>query len=77
MNLVAFEFVASQTPQKCGVLVLSEFAGAARFLGGKYQFNPSNLSEMSDSIYRAVSSSYEEKREEYVKLAEFVQKHTR
>lgn len=77
MNLVAFEYVASQTPDKCGVLVLSEFAGAARFLDGKFQFNPANLSEMSDSLYRAVSISHEERQEEYEGLAKFVNEHTR
>ncbi len=33
MNLVAYEYIASQR-QKCGVLVLSEFAGAAQSLNG-------------------------------------------
>ncbi|KAK2756121.1 hypothetical protein FQN54_005529 [Arachnomyces sp. PD_36] len=77
MNLVAFEYVASQRPQHCGVLVLSEFAGAARFLNGKYQFNPSNLSETSDAIRRAVTASHEEKLEEITKLSKFVKEHTR
>lgn len=34
MNLVAYEYVATQT-DKHGVLILSEFAGAAQSLNGK------------------------------------------
>jgi trehalose 6-phosphate synthase len=77
MNLVAFEFVASQKLHQCGVLVLSEFAGAARFLDGSINFNPANLSEMSETIYRAVTIPDEERRTEFSKLLKFVTEHTR
>jgi trehalose-6-phosphate synthase len=36
MNLVAYEYIASQK-HKCGVLILSEFAGAAQSLNGKIE----------------------------------------
>lgn len=35
MNLVAYEYIASQK-QKFGVLILSEFAGAAQSLNGRF-----------------------------------------
>lgn len=77
MNLVSFEYVACQELQQCGVLVLSEFAGAARFLGGSFQFNPSNISEMSDAIYRAVTVGDDDRRKEFSMLSKFVREHTR
>ena len=77
MNLVAFEFVACQQLHQCGVLVLSEFAGAARFLDGSINFNPSNLSEMAQAIYNAVTIGDDERRQEFSKLAKFVNENTR
>ena len=37
MNLVAYEYIASQK-DKNGILILSEFAGAAQSLNGNYKF---------------------------------------
>ena len=43
MNLVAKEYVAAQNPFDPGVLVLSEFAGAARELDGAVLVNPHDI----------------------------------
>ena len=40
MNLVAKEYIAAQDPENPGVLVLSQFAGAAEELGGAILINP-------------------------------------
>ncbi len=40
MNLVAKEYVAAQDPEEPGVLILSEFAGAARELDAALLVNP-------------------------------------
>jgi len=40
MNLVAKEYVAAQDPENPGVLVLSQFAGAAEELDGALLVNP-------------------------------------
>ena len=40
MNLVAMEYLASQPPDDPGVLVLSRFAGAARYLPDALIVNP-------------------------------------
>ena len=51
MNLVAKEYCASNTEQS-GVLILSEFAGAASQLRkGAILVNPYNIEEVSDAIY--------------------------
>lgn len=53
MNLVAKEYVASQ--QDKGVLVLSEFAGAANEMGEAMLVNPMDKEEVAQSIYNALT----------------------
>lgn len=60
MNLVAKEFVASQIDMK-GVLLLSEFAGAAEELDGAISVNPYDIEEFSDCIKKALSMPEGEK----------------
>ena len=59
MNLVAKEYVASLNDQK-GVLVLSEFTGAAKELGETIIINPNNIDEIADGIAEALSIPEEE-----------------
>lgn len=60
MNLVAKEFVASQIDKK-GVLLLSEFAGAAEELEGAVLVNPYDIEEFSNCIKMALEAPVEEK----------------
>lgn len=60
MNLVAKEFVASQIDRK-GVLLLSEFAGAAEELEGAILVNPYDIEEFSDCIKKALELPVKEK----------------
>jgi trehalose 6-phosphate synthase len=55
MNLVAKEYVAAQDPADPGVLVLSQFAGAAEQLPGALVVNPFDLSQMAEALERALS----------------------
>lgn len=76
MNLVAAEYVACQK-DRYGVLVLSELAGAAAFMGtGSITFNPSSAQQLSDSIYKAATMDVEEKKKRYLELEEFVTTNT-
>jgi hypothetical protein len=53
MNLVAYEYIACQQ-DRGGVLVLSEFAGAAQSLGaGAIQINPWSFQELAEAIHQA------------------------
>jgi trehalose 6-phosphate synthase/phosphatase len=61
MNLVAKEFVASRTDGD-GVLVLSEFAGAAWELPEAIQVNPYDVEGTAESCYRALMMPPEERR---------------
>ncbi|KAL7089222.1 hypothetical protein ACP275_13G175700 [Erythranthe tilingii] len=61
MNLVSYEFVACQAVKK-GVLILSEFAGAAQSLGaGAILVNPWNVTEVAASIGYALTMPPDER----------------
>ena len=50
MNLVSYEYIVSQQNNH-GVLVLSEFAGAAQSLNGSIIVNPWNTEELANAIH--------------------------
>lgn len=54
MNLVSKEFIASRDDQQ-GVLILSQFAGAAGELPEALIVNPYHVEETADALYRAVT----------------------
>jgi len=61
MNLIAKEYCASKVETN-GVLILSEFAGAARQLGkSSLLVNPFNLEEVASQIYNAYHMQEEER----------------
>lgn len=62
MNLVAKEFVAARTDLK-GVLVLSEFTGAARELTEALIVNPYDLEGSSDALAAALTMPVEEQQD--------------
>jgi trehalose 6-phosphate synthase/phosphatase len=61
MNLVAKEFIASR-PDGDGVLVLSEFAGAAWELPEALQVNPYDTDATAEVFFRALSMDPDERR---------------
>jgi alpha,alpha-trehalose-phosphate synthase [UDP-forming] len=61
MNLVAHEYAAARTDED-GVLVLSEFAGAAKHLKGAVLVNPYDVESTTDAIHRALTMKPSEKR---------------
>ncbi len=67
MNLVAKEYVASQV-QNRGVLVLSEFTGAALELKEAITVNPYNVDEVADAIQSALTMPEEERAERMMGL---------
>lgn len=71
MNLVAKEFVASRTDGD-GVLVLSEFAGAASELAEAVHVNPYDVDAVADSLVRALTMPEDERRTRMAGLRERV-----
>ena len=75
MNLVAKEFIASRTDEH-GVLVLSEFTGAARELEHAVRINPFAVDAFADALHKALTMSPEEQRRRMRALRERVASHT-
>ena len=75
MNLVAKEFVAARTDED-GVLVLSEFAGAAAELGEALLVNPYDIDGMASAYKRASRCRENERRERMRALRERVRRTT-
>ena len=62
MNLVAKEFVSAKAGDP-GVLILSEFTGAASELTQSILVNPHDLERIADSLYEALRMPVEERRQ--------------
>ncbi len=71
MNLIAKEYVASQVDKK-GVLILSEFAGAAEELTEALLVNPYDIESVSDAIYRAIRMSSGKKKRRMEEMQDLV-----
>ena len=65
MNLVAKEFLDCQRPEfsdRPGVLILSEFAGAAQELSHSIQVNPHDVDDVATALNRALEMPDDERR---------------
>jgi trehalose 6-phosphate synthase len=70
MNLVAKEYVAAQNPFDPGVLVLSEFAGAAKELDAALSVNPYDIEGIARQIGAALAMGLDERRERWQAMME-------
>ncbi|MBD9527409.1 trehalose-6-phosphate synthase [Paracoccus sp. PAR01] len=68
MNLVAKEYVAAQDPEDPGVLVLSQFAGAAAEMQGALIVNPHDVEEVATALARALTMPVEERRDRHAAM---------
>ncbi|KAK4992906.1 Trehalose-6-P synthase/phosphatase complex synthase subunit [Elasticomyces elasticus] len=76
MNLVSYEYIACQQ-QRHGVMILSEFTGAAQSLNnGSLIVNPWNAEELADAIHDAVTMADDLRALSHLKLARYVNKYT-
>ena len=71
MNLVAKEYVATKSDLS-GVLILSQFTGAARELTEAIQVNPYSIEEFADSIKLALQMSPDEKTRRMEKMRKVI-----
>ncbi|HTF24362.1 MAG TPA: trehalose-6-phosphate synthase [Candidatus Limnocylindria bacterium] len=74
MNLVSKEFVASREDER-GTLILSTFTGAARELSDALLVNPYDVSQLADSIHRALEMSEEEQSTRMQRMRHNVREH--
>jgi len=61
LNMVSYEYVASQADGN-GVLLLSQYTGAAKLLHSALQFNPWDLPRFTDAILTALDMQQEERK---------------
>jgi len=74
MNLVAKEYIACQQDSP-GVLILSEFAGAAQELSNALIVNPYNIHQMADALREAFNLPEDEKQRMIEPMKERVNKY--
>jgi trehalose 6-phosphate synthase len=68
MNLVAKEYIAAQDPDDPGVLLLSEFAGAAKELDRALIVNPHETDGVVAALKRALEMTVTERRERHAPM---------
>ncbi len=68
MNLVAKEYIAAQDPDDPGVLILSQFAGAAEQMDEALIVNPHDTEQVAATILTALTMSAGERRRRYEQL---------
>ncbi|WP_339108638.1 trehalose-6-phosphate synthase [Thioclava sp. GXIMD4216] len=68
MNLVAKEFVAAQNPEDPGVLILSQFAGAAEQMDDALIVNPHDIEQMATAIMTALAMPLQDRRRHHEAL---------
>ena len=74
MNLVAKEFLAARNDES-GVLVLSQFTGAARELHDALLVNPYDIDQTADAIRAALEMEPEEKRLRMQRMRRVIKEH--
>ncbi|KAG6888823.1 Trehalose-6-P synthase/phosphatase complex synthase subunit [Termitomyces sp. Mi166 len=75
MNLVSYEYIACQQARQ-GVMILSEFAGAAQSLNGSLVVNPWDSQQVADAIHEAVTMDASTRAENHRKLFRYVNKYS-
>jgi trehalose 6-phosphate synthase len=76
MNLVAKEYVAAQSPEDPGVLVLSPFAGAAYELDAALIANPYDPDAVAEALQTALLMPIEERRERWRAMMVVLRQHS-
>ena len=71
---VSYEYIACQQARQ-GVMILSEFAGAAQSLNGSIVVNPWDSQQVADAIHEAVTTPAEVRAENHRKLFKYVNKY--
>ncbi len=75
MNLVAKEFVASQSEKNPGVLVLSRFAGAAHELDDALIVNPYDIDDVTGALHRGLTMPLAERRKRWRAMMSRLNRH--
>ncbi len=74
MNLVSKEFIAARHDER-GVLILSQFTGAARELRDAILVNPYDIDQTADAIRQALEMAPEEKQLRMQRMRRVIKEH--
>ena len=72
---VSYEYIACQQARQ-GVMILSEFAGAAQSLNGSIVVNPWDSQQVANAIHEAVTTDATTRAENHRKLFKYVNKYS-
>lgn len=72
---MSYEYIACQQARQ-GVMIISEFAGAAQSLNGSIVVNPWDSQQVADAIHEAVTMDAETRAENHRKLFKYVNKYS-
>lgn len=76
MNLVSLEYLAVQDGDNPGVIVLSEFTGAASTLSHAIPVNPWDLEESAEKLYLALNMPLSDRKKRFEPMAHFLKNYT-
>ncbi|MEX0797884.1 MAG: bifunctional alpha,alpha-trehalose-phosphate synthase (UDP-forming)/trehalose-phosphatase, partial [Bacteriovoracaceae bacterium] len=76
MNLVCLEFIATQNPANPGVVVLSEFAGAASTLSHATIINPMDIQDTSEKIKESLEVKLSERKRRHGIMFDYLKDYT-
>ncbi len=71
MNLVAKEYISSRSDHK-GMLILSQFTGAARELTDAVLINPYDCDEFSEGIFQALNLTEDDRNKRMIKMRKII-----
>lgn len=76
MNLVCLEYIAAQDPEDPGVVMLSEFAGAASTLSHATLINPMNIQDTAKKLAESLETKREERVRRHGIMADYLKDYT-
>ncbi|MCO4753247.1 MAG: bifunctional alpha,alpha-trehalose-phosphate synthase (UDP-forming)/trehalose-phosphatase [Bacteriovoracaceae bacterium] len=76
MNLVCLEYIATQDPKDPGVVMLSEFAGAASTLSHATIINPMNIADTAQKIKESLEVKLEERKKRHNIMFDYLKEYT-
>ncbi len=76
MNLVSLEYIAAQHEQDPGVVLLSEFTGAASTLSHAMLINPMDIDRTASQLGEALEMKLEKRKENYSVMIDYLKGYT-
>ncbi len=76
LNLIPYEYTASQSIERPGALIVSEFMGCSRSLSGVIRVNPWSIDDVAAAINSALDMSLAKRQAAFARRKRYVAAHT-